>query len=39
MVAPGTRVRLRLINSDNTPQRFSLDGDSRFASSRSTEPT
>lgn len=25
-VAPGTRVRLRLVNSDNTPQRFSIDG-------------
>ena len=24
--APGTAVRLRLVNSDNTPQRFGLDG-------------
>ena len=26
VVAPGTRVRLRLVNTDNTPQRFELDG-------------
>lgn len=25
-VAPGTRVRLRLVNSDNVPHRFSLNG-------------
>ena len=25
-IAPGTRVRLRLVNSDNTPRRFSIDG-------------
>ena len=25
-VAPGTPVRLRLVNTDNTPQRFDLDG-------------
>src|SRR6185312_5194449 len=26
--APGTQVRLRLVNTDNTPQRFTLDGSS-----------